>query len=137
MKNKDYFNIVFGAFVSLVIGFFVLIFVAVCGTPNGIGADYSKGSRVGNIVKLSHKGIFFKSYEGELVSGGTRKVVKDGVTSSVANVIEFSTSDENVAKALVSALESGETVELRYNGWMIRPWRINTDTEVVSVKIVK
>ena len=97
---------------------------------------YSEGSRVGTVTKFSHKGGFYKSYEGELVTGG------HGSTSTGnygANVWSFSIEDGNisVAKAVEAAMDSGKEVKLTYRqlGY-VHPTKGDTTYFITDVKTV-
>lgn len=101
------------------------------GCVNGCGYGYSDGERAGVVVKLSHKGAVYKSWEGQLNIGG---VVANGEGSMVPNVWEFSVRKDDAAKAIQEALSSGRRVTLHYKQWLISPIDIDTDYEIDSVK---
>lgn len=100
--------------------------------------NYSNGSRVGVVNKLSHKGIAFKSWEGEMNLGGFRnKTDAEGRTSVVANVFRFSVTDSAIAKQIEEQMISGETVELVYRQWLLSPITQDSDYTIVAVKAAK
>lgn len=70
---------------------------------------YSEGNRAGRLIKFSHKGFIFKTYEGELNLGGV-STVNGGIL--VNNMWYFSVADESVADSL-GRLE-GKDVSLHY-----------------------
>lgn len=83
--------------------------------------QYSVGERSGVVTKLSNKGLAFKSWEGELLAGGTRRVVDgDGRSQSVANVFAFNV-DPGAVDDVRHAMESGCEVTLHYTEWAIPP----------------
>jgi DhnA family fructose-bisphosphate aldolase class Ia len=106
-----------------------------------VSPTFSDGDRVGVITKFSHKGVVVKSYEGEMNLGGLRTVtVEDeagtNVNSVVANVFEFSVTDEAVVSQIKEAMEKGRRVELHYDEYMWKPYNLSTAYVVTSVKIL-
>ena len=59
---------------------------------------YSDGNRAGRLIKFSHKGYVFKTYEGELNLGGINNT-NGGVL--INNIWEFSVNDKPVADSLL------------------------------------
>src|SRR5262245_9974499 len=79
--------------------------------------DYSDGDRTGAITKLSRKGLFCKTWEGEMNLGGLkRKTNKKGSTSFVANVWQFTVEepDAHLVPAIQAKMDAGEPVTLHY-----------------------
>jgi hypothetical protein len=81
--------------------------------------DYSDGQRVGTIIKFSKKGVFCKTWEGEMLLGGLkRQSSTDSAgntnTSMVANVWRFTVEDERLVEPVQAALESGRPVTMGY-----------------------
>ena len=118
--------------VTLVFAAFAIgIFVAAVG--NFVGT--SDGKRVGVLTKFSHKGLFIKSYEGELNMGGVRNNVNSkGESSVVANVWEFSCSNPQMAEKLENLV--GKEVVIKYHQSFAGLQR-DTSYDVVSVEEVK
>ena len=91
---------------------------------------YSDGNRSGLLQKLSHKGTFFKTYEGELVLSSISS------TTSVAIASEkfyFSVAIDSIAHKM-EKLE-GKKVKLHYlqkNGLL--PWRGESEYIVDAVE---
>ena len=120
---------------ALAVGIAVLI--GNCSHCNGW--EYSEGVRAGVVNKLSRKGFFSKTYEGQIALEG---IVSGGQTTA-ANVWDFSLDEqekhgeniEGIAAQLDSALRTGKKVQLIYKevawGW---PWRGSKDSYVLSVK---
>lgn len=102
---------------------------------------YSEGARSGTVNKLSHKGLIWKSWEGEMALEG---IAKRGDNIG-ANLWQFSIDNqarhgEDIAALqaqLDSAMRSGARVNIRYiqqlSSW---PWRASTTYMVQSVEIV-
>jgi prepilin-type N-terminal cleavage/methylation domain-containing protein len=113
-------------FAIVTIGIFVGAVRNVAGT--------SDGKRVGVLTKFSSKGLFIKSYEGELNMGGIRnKVNSDGNRSAVANVWEFSCSNPLMAEKLENLV--GKEVVIKYHQSFAGLMR-DTSYDVVSVEEV-
>jgi hypothetical protein len=93
--------------------------------------DYSDGIRTGKIIKLSQKGIIFKSYEGTLALGGT---IQSGDGGYIANQWNFSVSDPAIVKQLEEISSKNVVVTLQYNQYLIKPIKYETDYIVKSVK---
>ena len=107
-----------------------------------VSPTYSDGDRVGVVTKFSHKGMIFKSFEGELNMGGFKTVtVEDNagtnVNSVVGNVFEFSVRDEGIGKQITEAMESGKRVKLHYDESMFKPYDLSTGYVVNRVEILK
>jgi hypothetical protein len=91
--------------------------------------EYSSGFRDGTLVKLSHKGIFFKTYEGELATQGFA-----GKGNHESNLFEFTIWDEKLFREL-EALPSGVPLRLHYSQKLWVPfWNGSTDHIIQSVE---
>jgi hypothetical protein len=87
---------------------------------------YDEGVRAGNVVRISKKGIMFKTYEGQLnlQSFGALKG-----TTPFAETFDFSVekSDQDVIRELEAVALSGERINLHYiKRYMKFPWRGET-----------
>lgn len=110
---------------------------------SGVMPNYSNGEWTGTVVKLSRKGMFFKSWEGQIVLGGMRTKETEhfnskgeysgSTTSSVNNAFEFNVDPDSVEK-VKAAMTSGQPVTLVYREWGIGPINIENDHVVVGVK---
>lgn len=103
-------------------------------------ADYSEGSRVGVITKLSKKGLFCKSWEGELNMGGFKNKKSDKGTNVVANIFEFTIPDDKpeILEAANQAMDIGADVRLSYTqSWFYDPCSSSTGYYVSGIKIIK
>lgn len=74
----------FGLYTLLVLVLSVVLYVWVC------SFTYSEGTRSGYLIKLSKKGVVFKTYEAQLNLGGVQ--IADGLEG---NMWDFSIIDEN------------------------------------------
>lgn len=92
---------------------------------------YSDGNRAGRLIKFSHKGYVFKTYEGEMNLGGIN-ATNGGVL--INNMWQFSVSDKSVADSL-SRLE-GKDITVHYEEKMSTlPWR--GDSRYIVDKVVE
>ena len=96
--------------------------------------NYSEGFRKGVVQKASQKGLFFRSFEGELVTTGF-KMKTNANGRGVTNVWSFSATDPQVLKELDAAANSGKTVKLYYRQWFWAP--PSQDTTYTVYKVVE
>jgi hypothetical protein len=84
-------------------------------TFKAFAADcYSTGVRRGEIQKFSIKGVFNKSWEGEMVQDGIRTKSTSNGKAGVTNIWKFSVTDAAVAKKIEDAMFSGGEVAVKY-----------------------
>lgn len=96
-------------------------------------ANISNGSRAGVIVKISERGVIFKTLEGQ-IDIGSFGAVKDA--NQLSQTFEFSVEKghEHIYKALEQASLTGERVQIKYNEkYGILPWRGETTYFVFDV----
>jgi hypothetical protein len=103
-----------------------MIFLGVAG---GVDPHYSDGSRVGIVTKLSEKGVFWKSWEGEMLMA--LPASQAGTTQP--EKFEFNVAPEAVGK-VQAAMVSGQRVELVYRQWLVTPVSIDNDHVIIDVK---
>lgn len=101
----------------------------------GCQANYSDGERIGTVVKLSHKGMVFKSWEGTLQMQGYRST--QDKNSPITNQWDFNVRDEDVMHQIEDAMNSGACVRLRYRQWLIEPYTQESDYTVIGVEVMK
>lgn len=78
------------------------------------------GVKAGILNNIKHKGIIFKTYEGELIQTGFGTDMKQGAIQS--NEFQFSVQDKEVADKLMQL--SGQQVKLHYKEYYhALPWR--------------
>lgn len=125
MKNRG-FTLVELMVVICIIGICLALIFGSGGCFVGCNADYSEGERVGTVIKLSHKGWQYKTWEGELNLGG---LAQNSQGQLEANVWEFTVpeTDEATLKFIQEAQRSQKPVIIKYKQWMIRP-RTETDS---------
>jgi hypothetical protein len=94
---------------------------------------YSEGTRAGQLIKISKKGVVFKTNEGELNMGGLRVgATNDGLEG---NLWRFSVSDEDVLDQLQNM--EGERVKLSYKErYKSMPWQGETNYFIYAVETI-
>lgn len=86
------------------------------------------GVKAGTLNNVKHKGIIFKTYEGELIQSGFRP----GQQGLQSNEFQFSVDNKELAIKLMSL--SGQNVKLHYKEYYgALPWRGYTKFIVDSI----
>ena len=98
---------------------------------NGFLPNYSIGQRTGTVSKFSQKGIFIKTWEGEMILGGLRNNPNGGVE---ANIWEFTCQNDDLIPIIEEAQQSGQRVTISYKQYLLRPLWIDSRYIVESVK---
>lgn len=111
---------------------FLVLAVLVTATYFILTFTYSKGSRSGILIKISHKGYVFKTYEGELNISGFGD---DGQGSLLPNKIwAFSVKSKNIYQQLESY--QGKKVVLYYDEVIYNfPWQGDTKYFINRVEL--
>lgn len=111
----------------------VLILSAVAATFLLSSYTYSEGYRAGLLVKFSHKGYIFKTYEGEINIGG---ITNASPTLNANTIWPFSVSEKFAADRLMGM--EGKYVRLHYKQRLKTFfWQGDTDYFVDEVEVVK
>lgn len=94
---------------------------------------YSEGTRAGQLIKITKKGVVFKTNEGELNLGGLRMgTERDGLEG---NIWSFSVIKDEVLVDLKAA--EGKRVKLRYKErYKSMPWQGKTNYIITGVEII-
>jgi hypothetical protein len=97
-------------------------------------ANYDQGVRAGNVVRISKKGVMFKTYEGQLnlQSFGALKNA-----SPFAETFDFSVDKKKpeVIRELEAVALTGERVNLHYVKRYVKfPWRGETKYFITGVE---
>lgn len=118
-----------GAVIVGILGCFLL-----CGGCNYLKTvQVSEGFRDGTIQKFSHKGIIWKTWEGEMAQDGIKQKGENGVTS----VWEFSVTDPKIVEE-IQKLPSGTKVRLHYVQFMAATWSEgSTSYRVTKVELLR
>lgn len=119
---------------KLISAFIVVLVLA--GLGYYLFGNYSDGYRAGTVIKLSNKGLVFKTYEGDLNLGMVMNESENPV--SVSNIWPFSVSasDKEVLDQLEAAMMSGRRAKLHYREkFLAVPWRGDTKYIVYKVEV--
>jgi hypothetical protein len=115
-----------------------LITLALFGVIGGVvfavayNANFSKGYRAGKIMKFSKRGVFLKTYEGQLDKGGIH-TSKDGDMSSTWD-FSVSSSETEIIKILEEVAKTGERVLVDYEEKYYKfAWRGDTKYIITGV----
>lgn len=104
--------------------------------------NYSDGDYTGVVTRLSRKGYFCKTWEGEINLGGMREesqTVGSGkhsssVTTMVANIRKFTVEDKDagVIPDITLAMETGKPVTLHYRKELVSFCRSDSGSYFVN-----
>ncbi|MEL6656440.1 MAG: 6-phosphogluconate dehydrogenase [Bacteroidota bacterium] len=120
-KIKRFFLILLGV---LLVGGLLFVWVA--------GWTFSEGTRAGELIKISKKGVVFKTYEGQLNLGG----FQSDNAGIVGNIWEFSTTKGDIYSRL-QELE-GKKIKLHYKQrYKPMPWQGKTDYFIHKVELIE
>jgi hypothetical protein len=97
---------------------------------------YSEGYRGGSLIKLSTKGLIFKSMEGQLNIG---TFLDNGTNKPMSPIWDFSVKkDPKLIKALDHAILTNVRVKLHYHEMFVTfPWRGETKYIVDEVELLQ
>jgi hypothetical protein len=98
---------------------------------NGFLPNYSKGSRIGVVDKISNKGLINKSHEGEMKMIG---MSANSQGQLVQNVFSFSVRDSVIAKQIEDAAAKNKPIKVYYTEYKVKP-SFYQDTEYNIVKV--
>jgi len=114
----------------------VLALLVVAGLAFFVLGHYSEGYRGGTLIKLSKKGLMFKTLEGQLNVG---TFLDNGINKPLSPIWDFSVkNDPTLFDTLNQAILSNKRVKLHYNEMFVRfPWRGETEYIVDEVEIVR
>jgi hypothetical protein len=90
-------------------------------------ADYSEGYRVGQVIKLSHSGYIFKTWEGTLDFGYLQQDPAAGVATRLWD-FSIRDDDDQVRKDIDAAIAANRKVKLHYHEKYFR-WSWMGDTK--------
>ena len=127
--------------IALLVVILLIAGCAGCGeTLNRV--TYIEGSRVGYIVKFAERGLFSKTYQGEVNMGG---VLSSGMGGASPNTWYFSLDNQrrrgenldSIAIAINTFLSNGHPVKISYYApFFSWPWRSNNRYLVQKVEVV-
>lgn len=105
----------------------ILLFVGLAGYMTFLYYGvYSEGVRSGNVIKLSRKGVVFKTWEGQLNLNSFGAINSNNQLSQTFN-FSVESGDDALLKTLEEVSLSGERVNLYYiERYRALPWRGST-----------
>jgi hypothetical protein len=107
-----------GIFLSTIIAILIVYFLFI------YYVTYSEGYRSGELIKISHKGVVFKTWEGE---------ISQGVSEAQTFVFSVESSEKDVINSLKEL--QGETVKLTYKErFATFPWLGDTKYFIIKVE---
>lgn len=129
-KNKA--SKAFKAAAGIVLGG-ALVFGGVKGCQASNKYEVSNGDRTGTVTKLSYKGLFHKSWEGEMATDSFSSAGE----GRLSNTFAFTVKDIGLIDDLQEAQANGDRVVLHYSQKLTHnPWIQDSRYVVESVKIV-
>ncbi|MEX1241535.1 MAG: hypothetical protein WEB30_17570 [Cyclobacteriaceae bacterium] len=113
-----------------------LVILAIAFLCMGYWGIYDEGVRAGTVLRISKKGMIFKTYEGQL-NVQTFGAFKGANPIMEAFDFSVSASDDEVIRELEEVSLSGERVNLHYiSRYATFPWRGDTKYFIVKVERV-
>lgn len=117
----------------LIKAFFVVLILGLAVGSFFTFVPYSDGLRAGQVIKLTKKGVIFKTYEGELNTMLMPSTNSQGTMTP--NVWNFSIQNKEIADRVMKASATGERLELYYKEKYFKfPWQGDTKYFVYEVK---
>ncbi|MDX5326768.1 MAG: hypothetical protein LPK80_10965 [Bacteroidota bacterium] len=100
-------------------------------------ASYSNGYRAGTPIKISKKGMIFKTYEGQMNIGGLTSS-GDGVMPTQWDFSVTSSDATEVLPKIENAIDKGKRVKLYYSEkYVTFPWKGDTKYFVFKVEEIE
>lgn len=119
-----------------ILGTLLLLVVLVVGLGAwfATAADYSEGFRVGKVIKLSHTGYVFKTWEGTLDFGYLQTDPEGGVATRIWD-FSVAPGEADVRAQIDAGIAADAKVKLHYREKYVRLfWRGDTKHFVTKVE---
>lgn len=113
----------------------IVIVLCIAGVFFITSANFSSGYRAGVPIKISNKGVLFKTWEGQLNVGG----LTNSDQGAIPTTWDFSIPDdaEEVRAKIDQAITSGRRVKLSYKEKYVRLfWKGDTKYFVYDVELL-
>lgn len=113
-------------FFTVLVGCFAFFYVFII---LGWMPNYSEGQRTGDIYKFSKKGIFIKSWEGEMYLGGYHSSGGDSPTletDKFAFSIQADTANADLVADIQECVNERKSCTIYYREWLKAPIEVNT-----------
>lgn len=122
-------------FLLMLLAFLLVASCVAVKSFGGLNIPYSEGSRSGTVTKISHKGMIWTTWEGELDLHRLTSTGGEHPTMT-ADLFYFSVSDDDVAKKVQEAEASGKRATLHYRQYLLRGWKYGgTSYDIVDVEL--
>ena len=119
--------------IKIVIGLIVIVIAAFAFLSYG---NFSSGYRAGVPIKVSHKGVLFKTWEGELNVGGLTNSGQGAIPTTWAFSIEKDQAE--VRQKIEEAITKGKRVKLSYEEKFVKFfWKGDTKYFIKEVEILE
>lgn len=114
---------------KILIGLLVFLLIAGGIAFLALNASFSEGFRSGRVVKMSKKGLVFKTYEGELLlTGGL-------YNKNTAWQFSVPGDQPDIIKKIEDAADKGHRVKLQYEEkYFKQPWKGDTKYFIINVE---
>lgn len=118
----------------ILLGITILAVISAVGYLWVMSWTFSDGTRAGTLIKISKKGVIFKTYEGQLNLGGFQNNPQSG--GVVGNIWDFSVLKNDIYKELQQ--HEGKQVKLHYKErYKAMPWQGDTNYFIYDVEEVE
>lgn len=103
----------------------------------GHGQNYSDGQRTGDIYKFSKKGLFIKSWEGEMYLGGYHSTggKQPTIETDKFYFSVYGDTASDVIQKLNECSQNRTPCTVEYKQWFIGPCRVDSPYIVTSVLV--
>lgn len=119
---------------SVALSVLALVGAMIYGNIFGLMPNYSDGDRSGVVVKISKKGVLFKSWEGQVLLGGMTKGA-EGTMVPTTWSFSIPAKEVGLANQLAEASNTGKRVTLSYHEFLIGPLTLSTPYVVTKVTL--
>lgn len=121
---------------KIILGALVIIVFIGWSIFGGLMSNYSDGQRTGDVYKFSKKGMFSKSWEGEMYLGGFSS---DSNGQLQVEKFYFSlpgdTQNTEAVEKLQTCAKERKNCTVHYDQWLKSPWYIDSSYIVKSVEV--
>jgi len=105
--------------IAVIVGLLGLIAAPTALKLTGVPIHYSDGDRTGVVVKISKKGLIWKTWEGQMNLGS---MSTDGNGVAVPSTFLFSVTDDAVVKQIQAAAKNASRITLHYDQPLVLPF---------------
>lgn len=123
---------------KLIVGVILIIAIGLGILSYFVFGTFSQGDRAGILIKLSNKGIIFKTWEGEL--NAYMYIGDQAAASASANLFVFSVldSEKEVIATMEKAMLNGHRIKLSYKQrYYAFPWNGDTKYFIYKAEVLE